>query len=45
MSDNLPDSAPRWHCEACGKKLLTGQMCQLKQCSACGMVDTIRRIK
>ena len=40
----IPDSAPHWECKACKKKLLTGQMCQLKVCEGCGMVDTMRRI-
>ncbi len=40
----IPESAPKWECKACKKQLLTGQMCQLKVCSSCGMVDTLRRI-
>ena len=40
----IPESAPKWECIACNKKLLTGQLCQLKQCSGCGMVGTMRMI-
>lgn len=40
----IPESAPKWECIACGHKLLTGQMCQLKVCESCTMVDTIRRM-